>query len=204
MEGKFIVFDGLDGAGKSTAIRLVKGLLARNSVPPKKILLTAEPTKGFFGKKIRQMLAEKKDPMSDGEEFLCLYVLDRKHHLKKEILPALHKGKIVLCDRYKYSTLVYQSVQGVSPDVVVKIHEKMRVPDLVFVFDLPVSAALSRLEKSRKSKDVFEKKAFLENAREKFLHLKHFFPAEKIIIVDASAPIQTVAKTVFAQIKKII
>ena len=109
----FIVYDGIDGSGKSWACRETKNMLiGRFGLKESEILLTAEPTKGQYGQKARQMLQSQADPESNAKELLDLYLMDRAEHLEKEILPALRQGKVVLCDRYKYSTIVYQSVKG--------------------------------------------------------------------------------------------
>lgn len=205
MKGRFFVIEGLDGAGKSTVIREVKKQLLGFGVSSKKVLVTAEPTQSLFGQELRKMLGEGKNPLLGGEEFLALYVLDRKHHLKSEILPAIHAGKIVLCDRYKYSTLVYQSLQGLGSRKIVSMHWGMAVPDSVFVLDVPIETALERLSLSgRKKKEVFEKKAFLKKARKKFLELNKFFPKEKIIVFDASKSAKAVSQKIFAQMKKFL
>ena len=204
MVGKMYVFEGLDGAGKSTVIKLVKKELIKKGVRSSKIFVTAEPTQSSIGKKIRELLSSSKDPFFDGEFFLSLYVLDRKHHLKKDVLPALHAGKLVLCDRFKYSTLVYQSIQGINPKDIVKLHKEMIAPDIVFVLDLPVDSALERLSRSRASKDVFEKKDFMQKARKKFLSLNKFFPNEKIIVIDASKPLTDVVKKISGIIYKTV
>ncbi len=205
MSGKLYTFEGVDGAGKTTIIKEVQKALLKKGVKKRQIILTAEPSDSAFGRKVREMLSSGKNPSEDGEEFLALYVLDRKFHLKKTILPAVFDGKIVLCDRYKYSTLVYQSLQGISPKKIVQMHKGMLVPDAVFVLDLPVEKALERLSNShRKNSELFEKKPFLAKARKKFLGLKKFFPKEKIIVVDASKPLKETAEKIASIIKKSI
>lgn len=203
MASGFFVIEGLDGAGKTSVIQEVKKLLVKCKVPASKIVVTAEPTDSAFGKRIRQLLASKKKVKSGAKEFLELYVLDRKHHLKSVILPALFDGKIVLCDRYKYSTLVYQSLQGVNPKKIAKMHAGMLKPDAVFVLDINEGTALKRISSSKREKlELFEKKVFLKKARKKFLSLKKFFPGEKIIVLDGSKPLKQVAEKVFSLLKK--
>src|SRR3989338_5598895 len=104
MHGLFIVFDGLDGAGKGTALRGARSFLLANGIPAEKILMTAEPTGGLHGKMLREMLSQQVNPEVNARQFLDLYIADRKGHVESEILPAILAGKIILCDRYKYST----------------------------------------------------------------------------------------------------
>ena len=186
----FLVFDGIDGSGKSWASRETKQYLLNNRLKENDILLTAEPTKGQYGQKARQMLQSQTDPGSNAKELLNLYISDRKEHLEKEILPALKQGKIVLCDRYKYSTIVYQSVQGLPIQHLIDLHSGMKIPDLVLIFDLDQNIALKRINSSiaRKGIEKFEKKEFLQKARESFLLLETLLPNENIKIIDASMP----------------
>ncbi|MDO8633889.1 MAG: dTMP kinase [archaeon] len=203
MVGAFFVVEGLDGAGKTSVIQEVKKLLVKARVPASKIVVTAEPTDSAFGHRIRHLLSSKKSIKSNAAEFLELYALDRKHHLKSVVLPALFEGKIVLCDRYKYSTLVYQSLQGINAKKIAKMHAGMLKPDAVFVLDINEGTALKRISSSKRGKlELFEKKFFLKKAREKFLSMEKFFPGEKIIVVDASKPLKEVAQKVFSLLKK--
>ena len=185
MAGFFVVFDGLDGSGKGAMVREAKKYLVAKGIPEQRILITAEPTRGYHGKKVRELLAGTVNPDVNAAQFLDLYVQDRKEHIEREILPALRDGKIILCDRYKYSTFVYQQLQGIAAQKIAALHGGMPVPDLVFVLDLGVDAALERIGRRRKA-DSFEKREFLEKVRKSFLSLKGAFPAEQIIFIDAS------------------
>ena len=198
----FIVFDGIDGSGKSWAAAATKQYLLSTGLKENDILLTAEPTKGQYGRKARQMLQSQNDPSSNANELLDLYLKDREEHLEKEILPCLNQGKVVLCDRYKYSTIVYQSVQGLPIQHLIELHSNMKVPDLAIIFDLDVNIAMHRINNSpaRKSTEKFEKKEFLQKARETFLLLETLLPNENIKIIDASAP----KNSVMEEIKKIL
>ena len=85
----FIVFEGIDGAGKGTIISEVKKFLLEKGIPEEKILVTAEPTNGAYGLKVRQLLKTSPSPESNARQFLELYVKDREQHLRDEIIPAL-------------------------------------------------------------------------------------------------------------------
>ncbi|MCR4368510.1 MAG: dTMP kinase [archaeon] len=196
--GFFCVFEGVDGSGKGTVISAVKNFLAAKGVSEEKVLLTAEPTSGFYGKKVRELLATSPRPDLNAKQFLDLYVADRKEHVEKVILPALLEGKIILCDRYKYSTFVYQSLQGIEVEKIRELHAGMPVPDLAIILDLPVETALERInsDSKRGGVDAFERKDFLEKVRRGFLDLPKVFPGEKISFVDASVPLAKVCEKV--------
>ncbi len=196
MKGFFVVFEGVDGSGKGTIIKEAVGFLVASGVPRERILVTAEPTGGYYGKKVRELLKSSVDASVNAKSFLDLYVADRKEHVEKEILPALQAGKIILCDRYKYSTFVYQPIHGIPLQNIFDLHKGMPVPGLVLVLDAPPEIALKRIER-RKVKERFEERGFQEKVRQGFLNLKSLFPGEKIFVVDASRGIAEVKKTVF-------
>lgn len=185
MKGFFAVFEGVDGSGKGSMVREAKKFLVSRGIAPERILITAEPTHGYYGKKVRELLQVSASPDVNALQFLGLYVQDRKEHIEREILPALAAGKIILCDRYKYSTFVYQQLQGVPVERIMALHEAMPVPDIVFVLDLPVEEALKRIGR-RKKVDTFEHGAFMENVRAGFLRLKEIFPGEEMAFISAS------------------
>ncbi len=196
MPGKFIVLEGVDAAGKSLMAKELASFLEKKGFS---VFLTAEPSKSDFGQKVRALLRSEHDPQKNARTFLDLYVNDRKIHLEKEILPALKKGKIVLCDRYKYSTIVYQALQGIPVEKILSLHEKMLVPDLVLVLDVPLKVSLKRIEKShRDGIDTFEQEKFLRQVRKKFLSLSSLLPKENIKVIGAAKP----KKLVLAVLKK--
>ena len=205
-KGLFVVFEGIDGSGKGTIISGVKKALVEAGVGEPRLLLTAEPTNGFYGKKVRELLKTNVNPDVNAHQFLDLYVADRREHIRDALAPAIEGGKIILCDRYKYSTFVYQSLQGISLEKIRSLHEGMPVPDLVFVLDVPVETALERIatDSKRKRLESFEKKEFLRMVREGFASLKKVFPKENIIFVDASKPVhgvkESILKTIFERL----
>ncbi|HIH09257.1 MAG TPA: dTMP kinase [Candidatus Diapherotrites archaeon] len=198
MKGLFVVFDGVDGAGKGTAICEVEKFLLEKGISQNRILPTAEPGGGFYGKKLRELLRSKVDPSVNALQFLDLYVADRLEHVEKVISPALAEGKIILCDRYKYSTFVYQRLQGIPLGKIRELHKGLPAPDIAFILDVPVDIALERIGADRKRKYIesFEKKEFLKKVRGGFLGLRGIFPLENIVFVDASKSAQEVCKQV--------
>ena len=133
------MFEGIDGSGKSDNSAAAAAYLATQT--KKSVLLTREPSDGAVGRKIRKMLQADGDPAANAEKYLELYVEDRRDHLKREILPALKRGEIVVCDRYMFSTMAFQQVQGIPLEKIEKMHRGMPVPDLTVVLDVPAEIA---------------------------------------------------------------
>ena len=154
--GMFIVFEGIDGSGKSTQIEY----LARHIKEQDKyqdVLLTREPT--WRAEEIKKTLLQDKDSFSGGERLAELFVEDRRVHTHEQIVPALEQGAIVLSDRYSMSTLAYQSVQGVNLDYLLMLHEAAGTikPDLSFLIDVFPERAMERIAKRKGGVEKFEK-----------------------------------------------
>ena len=194
----FIVLDGLDGAGKGEQIaRLHNYLYKKNK--RFRILTTREPTYGKYGRKIRDILGKEKDPMSNAEKLLELYIRDREEHLSETIEPFLSEKdnfNLVLCDRYYYSTIAFQSTQGIPMPLVIEANKKFRKPDLALILDLPPELALRRIRHGRPL-EKFEHAGFMIDLRANFMKMAGSLK-DNIKIVDASKS----KEQVFDQIKK--
>lgn len=201
-KGKFIVFEGIDGSGKGTIIGMAAEFLGGCGVPAEKIAITKEPTTGKFGKKIREILSGNEPPEAHSEELLKLYVEDRRTHVKTAIEPAVLSGKIVLCDRYKYSTIAYQCAQGIQLEQTIEPSAPFPIPDLTIILDIPVPQALERItnDARRARLEKFEQQQFLETVRQNFLRLPQLLPEENIQIIDASLP----KEGVFEQVQPLL
>ncbi len=140
-----ITFEGPEGAGKTTAIA---GVALRLRERGREVLTTREPGAGKFGSKIRQILLEGADV--DARAELFLFLADRANHVKSLIRPALAEGKIVLCDRFTDSTLVYQAyARGLDAGFVRQANEfatEGLIPDATILFDLEPEVGLARLQ----------------------------------------------------------
>lgn len=189
MTGKFIVFEGLDGSGKGTMLAKTAEWLFNSNKGYDKILLTREPTFSGYGKQIRKLLKSDREPLTKAKQLLQLYLDDRKEHLDTIIKPALQLGSIILCDRYKYSTICYQQAQGIPVEKIISLHERMLVPDLVLILDVEPETALQRIRSGRSSIEKFEKDFFLGELRENYLRLERLLPKEPIKVIDANSPI---------------
>ena len=161
-----INLEGIDGCGKSTQSQLLMDEFEKND---EKTILLKEPTNGKYGRKLWEMLSGKIEATT--EEILELFVMDRKEHVDQKINPALNEGKIVLMDRYYYSTMAYQAAAGIDVKRIRKDNEFAPKPDIVLIFDLPADLAMKRV-RGHSVADVFEKEEHLEKVRKAYLNLK--------------------------------
>ena len=201
MQGKFIVFEGIDGCGKGTQLKLAASFIFDLS-KDYDVYITREPTRDF--KEIRERMAAGTDVKQDAEWYANAFVQDRKNHASKYIQPALNNGTQVLSDRYKYSTLIYQSTQGMDFAKLTEMHAGLPVPDLIIIFDCSAKIAFQR-RKADGATDVFDKDLeFQEKLRQNYLNLKEKFPEENIIIIDATKATAEVFNEVKQHIKQIL
>ena len=155
---KFIAFEGIDGSGKSTQLRLLAKSLEIKGL---KFICTREPGGSIISEKIRKILVRKqKENILPLTELLLIYAA-RYEHLKKRIIPNL-KNKIVLCDRYFYSTYCYQILTSNIPLTTLKyLHSKITnnlMPDLTVVIDVNFTVGIRRSLKKKKNETRFESK----------------------------------------------
>jgi dTMP kinase len=179
-KGRLIVFEGIDGSGKSTqARRLVSRLRGLGY----EVVSLREPTRGKWGRVIKKL--SKKEGSLTPEEELDLFVKDRRENVHKNIKPALAAGKIVVLDRYYFSTIAYQGAKGINPSRIRRLNESFSVkPDLVFILDIDPGRGLHRI-RNRKRKDLlFEREAYLARVRGIF----RSFQGRRLKHLDATRP----------------
>lgn len=190
--GTLIVFEGIDGTGKSTQCGLLAKALNDRQVPHTAL---AEPTKGTWGTKIRKLLSEGRQGISPQEE-LSWFVNDRKEDIQLNIMPALQADKVVLMDRYYFSTAAYQGALGLDPDQIRRDNESFApIPDRVLIFLTSPEACLERIESSRDQKSAFEKLDYLKNVQEIFKS----FSGPQIRFIDSVGSISEVYEKVLAE-----
>lgn len=144
--GLLIAVEGIDGTGKTTQLKLLGQELTSRGLP---VLITREPTDGQFGRQIRELFVNRKKVRP--EEELELFMADRREHVTQIIVPALAVGKIVLTDRYYFSTAAYQGALGHDPEHIIARNETFApVPDLVIILTLPPILGVQRIEEIRK------------------------------------------------------
>jgi dTMP kinase len=189
--GKFIVLEGLDGSGQSTQVSLLGDFFIKKD---KEVVLTKEPTRDSeAGKNIKKILEEKIE--TDPIELQKLYVQDRKEHLEKVVIPALRQGKIVISDRYFFSTFAFGSAHGADLEELIKMNNNFLYPDLVFFLKVDAKTCIERIEKRADPKTLFEKEERLVKVAKAYENIALRF--ENIKIIDAKQPIEKV----FEQIK---
>ena len=192
MRGKLVSIEGIDGCGKSTHTRLLARWLRARGY---KVVVTDEPTNGPIGRVIKRILrGELRVPVA--AEAL-LFAADRLHHLDKLILPAIRAGKIVITERYTYSSFAYQSARGLNLQWIAKINEKALRPDMAVLIDVPAEIALRRIKGVREL-DTFEKDLRLQRkVRVNYLRVSKKGGAK---ILDGNRP----AREVQAKLRKLV
>jgi len=189
--GKFIVFEGLDGSGQSTQAGLLRDYLARKDY---QVVLTKEPTKNSeAGQKIRQIL-DKRITGVRPRQLQKLFAEDRKEHLEKVIIPALKEGKIVISDRYFFSSLAYGTSSGVDLDWLIKINNQFLLPDLTIILRVAPEICLQRIEKRGNKKTLFEEKEKLTKVWQIYQLLPKRF--ENVYIIDGERSIEEIFKEI--------
>ena len=189
-KGFFVTFEGIDGCGKSTQKKRVADRLVREKIPHH---VTEEPTRGEIGQLLRTYLKRKDTfPPIDA----LLFAADRLDHWKNEIDPHLQQNEIVISDRYKDSSLAYQTIQSESlgslQSWIETINRFAPKPDLVFLFDLdPVIALRRRYSATTEAeREKFEQLEFQQKLRQIFLSICNSsdFDVSKVhyVIIDAS------------------
>jgi len=196
LPGRLIVFEGIDGTGKSTQLLLLGEYLRRQG---HEVLLTREPTNGQFGRKIRALYADRKQ-VSRQEE-LELFLADRREHCEIELLPALSAGKIVLCDRYFLSTVAYQGANGCDPATILAENSFAPDPDLALVFEVCIATSLQRITQGRgEEPNDFEQEESLTKVRTIF----DLLTLPYITRIDAEQSIEKVHRAVIAAVGAIV
>jgi dTMP kinase len=180
--GFLLALEGIDGCGKSTQAELLASALKARGL---EVVLTCEPTNSPLGQQIREYFQGPDRYLSPREE-LNLFMADRRGHVAEVIEPALGEGKVVITDRYYYSSVAYQGALGLDPDRILAQNEILALrPDLAVILTVPVAQALARLSATpERARQVSEDPAYLEQVAALYAglqgpHLRH---------LDASGP----------------
>jgi len=190
--GFLLALEGVDGSGKSTQARLLAAALLEQG---REVVLTQEPTSGPAGQKLRGYLQGTERHLTPREE-LDLFLADRREHVERIIKPALAAGRMVITDRYYYSSVAYQGALGLDPAWILAANEAFAPrPDLVFLFVLPVFQALARVPGPRQ---VSETPSYLESVAAIYDTLK----GPHIQRLDAALPPQTLHALLLARTLK--
>jgi dTMP kinase len=184
--GRFITFEGIDGAGKSTQIEVVANALRGRLLP---LVITREPGGTPLGEALRDLILHQ--PMAMATETLLMFAA-RAEHLERVIRPALAAGSWVLCDRFTDATYAYQAGgRGLSAERIGELEQWVHPdlqPDLTLLFDVPPAVAADRLARSR-SADRFEAEQveFFGRVREAYLTRARAEP-QRFIVIDGTQP----------------
>lgn len=194
--GRLIVFEGIDGTGKSTQIKLLSEYLEKNGIG---VVTSFEPTRGKWGMRVREAaLSGKRLPLK--EEINCL-LKDREEHVNCFINPALNEGKWVLLDRYYLSMMAYQGASGGCSDEIKKQNEAFApIPDVAFLLDLPVETSLFRMKKRGNEADAFENEEFLRRCAAEYAKMSQPW----IRHVDAEESVENVQQQIIQTIKPFV
>ncbi len=183
--GAFVSFEGIDGCGKTEQAFRLGHWLFSTTKKFTSLLTTREPTASASGLKLRQLLRTEKDPFSKAEQFLQLYVDDRRGHWENEIKPALEAGEVVVCDRFKHSSCAFQQTQGIALERILELHEGIPSPELILLIDVPADEAFRRMSsRGVQGNEKFEQLEFMKLLRETYLRLPQQMPADRVVVVD--------------------
>ncbi|WP_372592150.1 dTMP kinase [Guyparkeria sp.] len=190
---RFVTLEGLEGAGKSTAMAFVREWFEARG---ESVVTTREPGGTPLAEELRHVLkAVRDEPVAESTELLLMFAA-RAQHVERVIRPALSAGHVVVCDRFTDSSRAYQGAgRGMSSEVIEQLagiaHPGCN-PSLTFWLDVPVELGLERAA-AREAADRFEQEAlaFFERVRGGFVRLAEQYP-ERLVRVDASAPIDAV------------
>lgn len=187
--GMFITIDGPDGTGKTTVAKALLPKLEAWGLP---CVFTAEPTDTALGRHIRTLLREG----AAAGEMTALFVRDRAEHIRDFILPQTGAGRTVICDRYKYSTVCYQHLQGEPLETLLELNSAFLSPDLAVILTAErAQVLLDRIGRRGGERDLFENRAVLERAIALYRDMERFYPAERFLYLDALRPVEeTVAE----------
>lgn len=199
-ESKFIVFEGIDGAGKSTQIRLLGEYLESVGI---KTAISAEPTTYPTGRAIRDVLSGKVKVTDD--ELAVMFATDRANHNTNPdngIASCLSSGVTVISDRYYYSSMAYQGVQiGLERVMQLNLENPdIRRPDLCIFLDLTPEDSLARINAREGESEIFETYEYLEKTRNTFYNVINLMRerGENIVCIDASSTIEEISRAVIA------
>lgn len=201
-KGRFIVFEGIDGAGKTTQIeRLAAALRAEG----RKVMVTAEPTVSVSGGLLRDALGGLQKRTAG--EMAALFVLDRIFHNVNPdgIVAMIDAGYDVICDRYYYSSMAYQGSQTDFTWVrdMNRNCPEIRRPDLCIFLDLSPEESLARIGRERTHTEIYEKKEILEAVRRQFLRVFEELDDHVAIIDTTGCSIEEVSEKVAEAMKSI-
>jgi dTMP kinase len=199
----FITFEGGEGCGKSTQSRLLLKKLEQQNVP---VVLTHEPGGTALGNELRKTLKRKRDSSISPQAELFLLAASRAQLVADLIRPALEEGKVVLCDRFTHSTMVYQGYGRGLDFTAIKMVNNMATrylnPDLIILLDISPEQGLAR-KQSLKDRFELEDLSFHRRVREGYLKMAAAEP-DRWLVIDASLPKGKIAEIIRDRVSQLL
>jgi dTMP kinase len=192
-KGVFICIEGLDGCGKTTQAKLLVKKLKKHY----DAVYTAEPSRGEIGKFIKKNCLNAERRGSVLVEAL-LFAADRVDHVQNEVSPALGKGRVVVSDRYVYSSYAYQGAAGLELEWIEELNEHAIRPDLAIFIDVEPETVVQRL---KRKKSVMEDLETQKKVREVYLK---YVQKNQLVRLDGNKPKRAVAKDLFQTVREFL
>jgi dTMP kinase len=201
--GLFITFEGGEGCGKSTQSRLLLKKLEQRNIPA---VLTHEPGGTALGSELRKVLKRKEGSSISPQAELFLLAASRAQSVAEVIRPALEEGKVVLCDRFTHSTMVYQGYGRGLDFTAIKMVNNMATrnlnPDLIILLDISPEQGLAR-KRSLKDRFELEDLSFHRRVREGYLKMAAAEP-DRWLVIDASLPKGKIAEIIWDRVSQLL
>jgi len=201
--GLFITFEGGEGCGKSTQSRLLLKKLEQQNVP---VVLTHEPGGTVLGNELRKTLKRRRDSSISPQAELFLLAASRAQLVTEVIRPALKEGKVVLCDRFTHSTMVYQGYGRGLDFTAIQMVNNMATrylnPDLIILLDISPEQGLAR-KQSLKDRFELEDLSFHRRVREGYVKMAAAEP-DRWLVIDASLPKGKIAEIIWDRVSRLL
>jgi dTMP kinase len=195
-KGILVVLEGIDGSGKTTQARSLLGRLRYRGY---RAVFFREPTRGRWGREVKR-LAVRADSLTPVEE-LDLFVRDRRENVAINLVPALKAGKVVVLDRYYFSTIAYQGAKGIDTGKIRRMNEAFAVkPDLVIVLDVDAQAGLARIRGRKTRDELFEREDYLVRVRKIF----RGFKGPEFVHLDGRSDRRAVGRAIWSRVESVL
>jgi dTMP kinase len=194
--GLLVVLEGIDGSGKTTQARSLLRRLRRRGC---RAVSFREPTRGRWGREIKRLAARAGSVTP--EEELALFVRDRRENVAKNLLPALGNGRVVVLDRYYFSTIAYQGAKGIDTGRIRRLNESFAVkPDLVVILDVDAAAGLARIAGRKTRDELFEREDYLVRVAGIF----RGFKGPRFVHLDGRGDKRRIGREIWARVEPLL